>query len=183
VLKLFRRKISYIAAAAACLLLGFIFYALSPPSASRTLQLQIAGPPRLTNGVLIVTVVLSNETTRALNIIDDTAGNPNFILDDYNHPDNEYVARLGPIGNTLKLNLVSGSSITNTVGITNAPTRFRLRAEVRDLAAERHRPILPSRLGASVASVLPRRWQEKLNGTREIPMATSEWIEPKITDH
>ena len=44
-------------------------------------DLRISGPPQVTNGVMFVSILLSNGSSRTLNIVDDGAGNPFFVLD------------------------------------------------------------------------------------------------------
>lgn len=175
---LFRRKTLFTATIAVCLLLLLLlFFAQRPAPVSRTLEFRIADTPQLSNGALVVSVVLSNGTPHSLNIVDDTAGNPLFALDagaDY-YPagSRDHGAWLGPLGNTLKLNLAPGASLTNSVSVTSPPPRFRLRATTRDLAAER-RDLW--------------RWSEKLlrgpkNSMSLEMLPTSDWIEFKMPDH
>src|ERR1035437_8458856 len=124
--------------------LGFLlllFPAQPPPPA---LYLLIAGRPQVTNSVMLISFVLSNGTSRALNIVDDAAGDPFLVLDAGtrgNMPGTIGLG-LGALANTLKINLGPGAALTNAVRLTNPPVRFRLRVEVRDLAAERHRPVI-----------------------------------------
>jgi hypothetical protein len=185
---LFRRKTLFIAGISGCLLLLLLlFFVLWPAQVSGTLELRISDAPLLSNGVLVVNVVLSNGTAHSLNIVDDTAGKPLFILDagsDY-YPAGSlgHGSWLGPIGNTLKLNLAPGASLTSSVGVSNPPPRFRLRATTRDLAEE-HRGFL-ARLAADA---LPRSWSEKLPGRPGNSMSTdmlptSDWIEFKMPEH
>lgn len=160
---LFRRKMLITAAIAVCLLLLLLFFfALWPAPVSGKLTVRVADTPRLSNGVLVMSVVLSNGATHSLNIVDDAAGNPLFALD---AGTNYYPAGspvhgtwLADIGNTMILNLAPGASLTNTVSVTSPPPRFRFRAEVRDFDAERR--------------ALYRRPADD-----QLAMPTSSWIE------
>ena len=189
---LFRCKTLFTAAIAVCLLLLLLFFfALRSAPVSRTAELRIADTPQLSNGVLVVSVVLSNGTPRSLNIVDDTAGNPLFALDAgaayWPAGNRDHGAWLGPIGNTLKLNLAPGASLTNSVSVTNPPPRFRFRATTRDFAAERR--------GMWVKLLaLPQRWSENFLSRLQLakppqepmpvekPMPTSDWIEVTMPD-
>jgi hypothetical protein len=112
---------------------------LSPEQPSGTLDLRVADTPQMTNGAMLVTLVLSNGTSRQFNIVDDTAGKPFFVLDDGTGGPGKSTIGVGlsRIANLLKINLAPGEALTNTILLTNPPPRFRLLVEARDLAAER----------------------------------------------
>lgn len=179
--KHFRWKTLFIATITVCIILLLLLcFVLRPAQVSRALEVRIADTPEFSNGVFVASVVLSNGTPQSLNIIDDTAGKPLFVLDagvDY-YPagSRAHGGWLAPAANTLKLNLPPGASLTNSVRVTNPPPRFRLKAITRDLAAEgRNWWVVP------VARRLPQRWSEKLERRLEMPMPSSDWIEIKMT--
>jgi hypothetical protein len=98
----------------------------------------------MTNGAMLISLVLSNGTSRSLNIVDESTGGPFVVLDagtQSNMPGTIGFG-LGKLVNTLKLNLAPGASLTKTVTLTNPPPRFRLLVEVRDLATERSRAVI-----------------------------------------
>jgi hypothetical protein len=141
------RKIFWLAVVGTgCLV--FLLLLLPAKPHPRSLDLLIAGRPQVTNSVMLISFVLSNGTSRALNIVDDAAGDPFLVLDAGtrgNMPGTIGLG-LGALANTLKINLGPGAALTNAVRLTNPPVRFRLRVEVRDLAAERHRPVIEYRV-------------------------------------
>jgi len=103
-----------------------------PNRLAAKVDLRLAGTRQSSNGVLLVTVILTNGTPQTLNVVDDADGNPAFVLDTGGH----HGRWLTPMVNQLKVNLAPGASLTNTVAITNPPPRFRLKVPLRDLAAE-----------------------------------------------
>ncbi len=127
----------------------------------------------MTNGVMLLSVVLSNGTSRTLNIVDDGAGNPFVVLDAGNsNVPGTIGTGLSVLANTLKLNLAPGAALTNAVRLTNPPPRFRLLVEVRDLASERRRALVD----------LLRFVAEKARLSKPAPhspilLANSPWIE------
>jgi|SRR5579862_583640 len=133
-----RRKLLWLAVAAfaICLLLVRL---LSPGTQQpQPPDLRILGQPQMTNGVMLISIVLSNGTSSRLNIVDDRIGNPFMVLDaGRSNLPGTIGWGLGNLANSLKLNLPRGAVLTNTVRLTNPPPRFRLLVETRDLAWER----------------------------------------------
>jgi hypothetical protein len=153
------------------LLLSLALLVLWPRPVAGKVDLRSAGILQSTNGALLVTVVLSNGTPRTFNVVDDANGNPAFILDSGDN--GMWLTRMV---NQLRINVVPGASLTNTLLVTNAPPRFRLKVALRDLAAER-------RDWAGMAiHFLPRRWAGKLERQREKPLPTSAWIETTTSE-
>lgn len=147
-----------------------------------TLDLRLAGLRQVTNGVFLVSVVLSNGTRRTLNVVDDTAGNPLFFLDTgtggWPPGSGNYGLCLGEMANKLRVNLASGASLTNSVWITNPPPRFRLRVNVRDLVAEsRGLPI--DRVVGKAAAMKVAQWRQKRQNVDAF-LPASAWIEPGL---
>jgi hypothetical protein len=155
------------------LLLFLAVLLLWPRRAPGTVDLMLAGVRQSTNAAWLITVVLTNGTLRTFNVVDDSDGNPAFILDS----GEEYGMWLTRMVNQLKVNLIPGGSLTNTVLVTNAPARFRLKVPVRDLAAERRDWVV-----LAAIHLLPRRWAEKFVKQREKPLPTSDWIETTTSE-
>ena len=171
------RKILWLAVAGTgCLV--FLLLLLPAKPQPRSLDLLIAGRPQVTNGVMLISFVLSNRTSRSLNIVDDAAGNPFLVLDAGTGGEppgsGNLGLGLGVLANTLKLNLAPGAALTNTVSVTNPPPRFRLLVEVRDLASERRRAVMGLlrflALKASLSKQTPRDYNSTL-------LPASPWIE------
>lgn len=98
----------------------------------------------MTNGAMLISIVLSNGTSRTLNIVDDGIGHPFVVLDAgtaSNRPGTIGFG-LGVLANTLKLNLAAGAALTNAIRLTNPPPRFRLLVEARDLSSEGPRALM-----------------------------------------
>jgi hypothetical protein len=150
-----------------------------PKRAPGKLGVHLAGTPQSSNGVLLVTVVLTNGTPRVLNVVDDSCGKPAFILDERSgrrRTDDTWGTQLTDLANQLKINLAPGATLTNTVCVTNPPSRFRLRVYVRDLAAERR--------GFPLCQIVPRalamkvvEWRQRRQNP-DVVLPASPWIEP-----
>lgn len=126
-----------------CLILVLFLWPVKPQPQT-TLDLRLAGVPQMTNGGMLMSIVLSNRTLKTLNIVDDGVGNPFMVLDagaTGNMPGTIGFG-IGKLSNTLKLNLAPGAALTNAVLVTNPPPRFRILAEVRDLSSERRRTFM-----------------------------------------
>jgi hypothetical protein len=130
----------------------------------------------MTNGAMLISFVLSNGTSRALNIVDDAAGEPFLVLDDgtWSNMPGTIGLGLGVLANTLKINLGPGAALTNAVRLTNPPVRFRLLVEVRDLAAERHRPVIEL---LRFLAVKARLAKETHHDDHTLTAPASPWIE------
>jgi hypothetical protein len=135
-------------------------------------DLKLAGVRQATNGALLVTVVLTNSTPRTFNVVDDTAGNPAFIVDS----GGQYGTWLTDMTNQVRIHIAPGASLTNVLLVTNAPPRFRLKVVLRDLAAERRD------LAGVVIHFLPDPLAQDLQRRRELPLPTSAWIESQPTE-
>ncbi len=61
--------------------LVFLLLLLPAKPQPRALDFRVAGRPQMTNGAMLISFVLSNGTSRPLNIVDDAAGNPFLVLD------------------------------------------------------------------------------------------------------
>ncbi len=139
-MRTFPRKVLWLAVAGTgCLV--FLLLLLPAKPQPRSVDLLLAGRPQFTNGVMFISFVLSNGTSRLLNIVDDAAGNPFLVLDAGTGGEppgsGNLGLGLGVLANTVKLNLAPGAALTNAVSVTNPPPRFRLLVGVRDLASER----------------------------------------------
>jgi hypothetical protein len=110
-----------------------------------------------------------NNSDHTMNICDDIVGQPQFALDS----GGEHPVAITRIANTLKLNLASAASLTNTITLTNPPTRFRVQACVRDLTGE----VRALRIG-QVLSVFPQSWSRSLQARlNSLQTPATEWIE------
>jgi hypothetical protein len=169
------RKILWLAVAGTgCLVILLVLLPATPQP--RTLDFRIAGRPQVTNGVMLISFVLSNGTSRSLNILDDAAGKPFLVLDagtGGNMPGTIGLG-LGVFANTLKLNLAPGAALTNAVRLTNPPPRFRLLVEVPDLASERRRGVVGLLRFLAVKATLLK---ETRDDYRSIILPASPWIE------
>ena len=169
------RKVLWVAlAGGGCLAL--LLLVLLPKPRPGTLDLRIAGQPQMTNGAMFISIVLSNGTSRSLNIVDDATGNPFVVLDagvGSNMP-GTIGTGLGAMVNSLKLNLAPGATLTKAVTVTNPPSRFRLLVEVRDLARERQWAVmaLPRFLAVKAGLAKPTPHNDD-----SILLPASPWIE------
>jgi hypothetical protein len=101
-----RRKVLWLAiAGAVCLVLVLILWPAKRQT--RNLDLRLAAQPQMTNGAMLISFVLSNGTSRTLNIVDDGAGSPFVVLDAgaAGNAPGTIGTGLGNLANTLKLNL------------------------------------------------------------------------------
>jgi hypothetical protein len=168
---------------AGCVLLLLVLLLLWPRGAPATLDVRLVGVSRSGGGVLRVNVLLTNRTSRTLNVIDDSRGNPAFVLDEIGgpSPSGSWGARVTDMANSLRINLAPGASLTSTVWLTNPPPRFRLRAQIRDLAAERGDAPWSRIVGGPLARQI-LRLREKAQDSdayAEVYLPASVWIEPK----
>jgi hypothetical protein len=162
-------------ALAGCLVLLLLLPLLLPKPKPRKLDLRIVGQPGTTNGAMLISLILSNGTSRSLNIVDEASGGPFVVLDagpQGNMPGTIGFG-LGNLVNTLKLNLAPGASLTRTVTLTNPPPRFRLLVEVRDLARERSRAVIGLFRWLAVKAKL----RKQLTQDDDILLPASPWIE------
>ena len=173
-----RRKARFAAATVAVgALLTFALLLAPPHGVPGKVELKLAGFSQTSNGVLLVSVILTNGTARALNVVDDADGNPGFVLDAGGATRDSPGRWLRPLLNQLKSNLAPGTSLTNVVWVTNPPPRFRLRVIVRDLAAE-SRGLPPRFLGPAFAEKVAS-WRRKREDP-EITAPASVWIDPQM---
>ena len=79
------------------------------------------------------------------------------------------------LANMLAINLAPGKCLTNTVTLTNAPPKFRLFCEIRDLGAERRiwsvNFFMPNSKAQHFIELRRKEW--------DIAAPTTEWIELK----
>lgn len=128
---------------------------------------------------MLIGLLLSNGTSRSMNIVDDATGKPFWVLDagaNSNLPGTVGFG-LGALANTLKLNLAPGAALTQALRLTNPPPRFRVLVEVRDLARERQRAI-PELL--EFLAVKARLRKRPRNYDDYILLPASPWIENGI---
>src|SRR3974390_2386810 len=167
------RKVLWLAlVGTGCLI--FLLLLLSAKRQPGTLDLRLAGQPQMTNGVMVVSIVLSNGTSRSLNIIEDTDGNPFVVLDagaGSNAPGTIGFG-LGILTNALKLNLAPGAALPHAVRLTNPPPRFRLLVEARDLGSESGRALMALLELAAAKATGSKRAPHGL-----ILLPASPWIE------
>src|SRR5437899_8839510 len=128
------RKMRFVAMAAAVIGLLRLAALLVVRHHSRPsgVELRVANLHLTTNSVLQATVILKNKTSRMLNVVDDSRGNPAFVMETTGTR-----VWLTDMVNSLKMNIAPGASLTNAVLLTNAPSRFRLKVTFRDLGAEK----------------------------------------------
>jgi hypothetical protein len=138
---LFRKK-PILLAGLILLLLGLLALAFWKRPEGRVEAL-VPGVRHSANGVVAVTVILTNGMPRGMNIVDDINGNPHFALQFYGDPgiwvkQHFYInpgtnsLSLTDGGNQIRIRLAPGQCLTNTVMLTNPPPRFRLMVSVRD---------------------------------------------------
>ena len=162
---------------AGCLVFLLLLFLLSPKPKPRKLDLRIVGQPQMTNGAMLISLILSNGTSRSLNIVDESSGGPLVVLDagtQGNMPGTIGFG-LGNLVNTLKLNLAPGASLTKTVTLTNPPPRFRLLVEVRDPPTEPIKGL--GLLFKSFAAMAKLRKQLTARDYDMIMLPASPWIE------
>lgn len=138
-----RRRILWLAAAG-CLLVVLLLLRSRPEQSPQPPDLLIVGQPQMTNGAMLINIIVSNGTSTKLNIIDDTIGNPFMVLDagaKSNMPGTIGFG-LSSLANSLKLNLTPGATLTNIVRLTNPPSQFRILVEAQDLDWERRRAFM-----------------------------------------
>lgn len=95
--------------------------------------MRIVNVTRLTNGVIHVRVVLTNESSHVFNVIDDVNLNPIFLLEEANG----FWSWPSNMANTLKVSIKPGDAFFHETWLTNPPAQFRFRCLLRDLNAER----------------------------------------------
>jgi hypothetical protein len=131
------RKVIWLALAGGLVCLLLLLPANPNKPKPQTLDLYLAGQPQITNGAVLISLVLSNGTSSSLNIVDEASGDPFVVLDDGTGRFGAIGIGLGVLVNTWKLNLAPGASLTKSVTLTNPPPRFRLIVEVQDFAKQR----------------------------------------------
>lgn len=161
----------WITMTACCLMAVLLAWLFWPATDQGSFVVSTLRAYRLSNGVVQVSLLLSNGTTRTLNVVDDVAGNPALILAVPGQ-----TMWLAPLGNQVKIFLGPTSNLVTTAWITNAPLRFRLQLSLRDLDAER-------RVFGPAYLCLPHGWAAKVVEWRrkdwhpENPVTS--WIEPQ----
>jgi hypothetical protein len=160
-----------------CLLYLLFVRPLLPHSVPGTVDLRLMGVSSSSNGVMLVSVVLTNSTPLVLNVLDDADGRPAFILDDGS--EQTWLTRMI---NKCSINLAPGGTLTNVVLVTNGPPRFRLKLAVYYLGRDSRDWPLP------VGRLLPQPWrsrfaewdQNRKTGTHWQP--ASRWILPGLPE-
>jgi hypothetical protein len=152
-------------------LLEFLLAWLFSPHHVERFELRVLQVMPRTNGSVQVLVLLTNGASVNLNVVDDSAGRP-FMA---------YETGVGfrygitPLANLLTINLAPGKCLTNTVTLTNAPAKFRLSCELRDLGAE-------FRIG-SMKFIMPKEMARRFFESRikewDLPPPATQWIEVK----
>jgi hypothetical protein len=121
------------------------------------------------NGVVQVSLELSNASSRTLNVADDSTGSPALVLEVPGQ-----TKWLNRLANTGRINLGATSNLTTSAWITNPPPRFRLLFSIRDLDAEKRmtsiRRLLPKALRSRSAEWSRDLWN--------LTNPASAWIEP-----
>lgn len=140
-----------------------------PPAERLRIETRAITP--LSNGIVQVELVVSNAFTRSLTLIDDPAGHPAWRLSDGT---SEGLA-LGPVANSVKLNLAPTERLGDTIRLTNPPARFKLGMKFRDLEAEARvwsvQRWLPGAIADRIIEWKRPEWS--------FPPVMSEWIEPR----
>jgi hypothetical protein len=154
--------------------LSLAFFLVWPHQAPWRMVLQITGTRPADTNVLLVSVTLSNGTSRQLNVVEGDNGDAAFYLD----VGLQYGLQLGRgLVNQGKLNLAPGATLTDTVRITNPPPRFRLKVPIRDFAAEPRRSTGYRIVLGYVAQKL-MDWHLLRSSLQ--PPVSSAWVETKM---
>ncbi|HYG33613.1 MAG TPA: hypothetical protein VEC99_02435 [Clostridia bacterium] len=126
----FSRKTKAATIGAVVLLLSLALLLTAPRS---VFQIKVSGVQQSSNGVLLVSLILTNGTRHPHEIDDDVDGGPALILDDgaTNHPT---IGKtwVKPLGNRRRV-LAPGAALPHTVCLSNAPPRFRFIVPAEDL--------------------------------------------------
>jgi len=152
-------------------LLAFMLISLFAPHHVERFELRVLQVKPSTNGSVQVLVVLTNGASVKLNVVDDSAGRP-FMA---------YEAGGGmrygmtTLSNLLTINLAPGKCLTNTVTLTNAPEKFRLLCDVRDLGAE----FWIWSPGLIMPKGMAQRHVESRRKQWDLPSPATQWIEVK----
>jgi len=152
-----------------------------PHKTTGQVTLQVTGIRPAGTNVVQVSVTLSNAASRSLNIVDAVDGHPAYHIQP--HPDMglKYGFTLARMANKLKINLVTGATLSDSFLITNPPSRFRIKVPIRDPAAE-----VPTN-----SALLTGRMNKVLVGLHIIkppdpefhslvPPATSDWLKAEL---
>lgn len=152
-----------------------------PLATTAQVTVQVTGIRPAATNVVRVSVTLSNETSRSLNIVDAVDGHPWYHIQP--HPDLGLKYGITPsrMANKLKINLAPGATLTDNFWITNPPPRFRIKVPIRDPAAE------SALLSGTMTNRLARTLTD-LNLTRPpdpefhstVPAATSAWVDANL---
>jgi hypothetical protein len=147
-------------------ILWFVF--TSKPSVVGPFDVRLLSVSTLSNGVMQVSLSLSNGTPRMCNVVDDRSGNPLLTLEEQGRT--RWLTRYA---NTGSLNLGAGSNLITTVLITNPPPRFRLLFSIYNKDAEKSiqsvKRLLPRRVGNSYLEWKRDLWNPTNPGTPWFP--------------
>ncbi len=186
----FRKK--FLLAGLILVLLGFVALLFLTAPSEGEVKAQVGSIRQYSNGVVVVTVFLTNGMHRAMHVVDDVDGKPHFALQCMGSPGSRSVIWLNngryfinPGTNTLSLGdsanqnsirLISGQCLTNIVVLTNPPPRFRLMVSVRDMEKEHFD--LPYYILYRVS--FGRLGTHGVEGKMQVP--TTSWIEIRNTN-
>jgi hypothetical protein len=107
------------------LFLVFLLRLLQPHKMPGTLGFRVTGVSEPTTGVLSVAYVLTNSTPRSLNVVDDIAGNPAFLIED----GTSLRMWITMPANRCMINLAASASLSKVLLLTNPPQHFRLKSK------------------------------------------------------
>jgi hypothetical protein len=150
--------------------LGFAMWgARSRPNYLRQFHVLVLAVHPGTNSSALLDVIITNGTSVPLAIVDDSAGNPAFLV--------RPASDAGWSGAKPPINIIrvieAGASLTNSVVLTNPPARFRLACTLRNLDSERQiervARFLPRSLAARYAEFRRRDW--------DLPFQYSDWVD------
>jgi hypothetical protein len=151
------------------LVLAILWQATRHPTDLDAFHVRVVAVHRLADGSALLDVVITNGTSAALNIVDDSSGKPAFVLETSAGKRSMVTSMV----NSLAVNLAPGVSLTNSVLLTNAPFRFRLYCIIRDLNAETgvwgFTSGWPKFLGA--------RWVESQRHRWDLPFQYTDWVD------
>lgn len=130
-----QRKLLWLAVAVVAGCLVLVLLLLPPTSPPRPPDLRIIGQPQMSNGAILISIVLSNGNSGPLNIMDDVGSNAFVGFDNGSGACHQ----IKNIANSGKLNLAPGACLTNIVQLTNPPPQFQLLVVAHDFAWIRRR--------------------------------------------
>jgi hypothetical protein len=121
-----------------------------------------------TNGLVRLDVFLTNGTSVPLNVVDDSTGNPVFMVE----PGPNGLPIVGPPRALSKV-IAPGGSQTNSVVLTNPPARFRLAGTLRNPEAERKM----ERICRFLPKYFAIRYADSRRQDWDLPFQYSDWVD------